>query len=57
MTAQSHRRMLMSTATQSLPYTIAFDLDGTLAATGPDILRSLNAALTEGGLDPRQRSE
>lgn len=52
MTAQSHRRMLMSTATQSLPYTIAFDLDGTLAATGPDILRSLNAALTEGGLDP-----
>ena len=34
------------------PYTVAFDLDGTLAATGPDILRALNAALSEGGLEP-----
>jgi phosphoglycolate phosphatase len=32
--------------------TIAFDLDGTLAATGPDILRALNASLGEAGIDP-----
>jgi phosphoglycolate phosphatase len=32
--------------------TIAFDLDGTLAATGPDILSALNASLGEAGLDP-----
>lgn len=32
--------------------TVVFDLDGTLAATGPDILRALNASLGEAGIEP-----
>jgi phosphoglycolate phosphatase len=37
--------------------TVVFDLDGTLAATGPDIMRALNASLNEAGVDamPRER--
>ena len=31
--------------------TLAFDLDGTLAQTGPDILRAFNRALAEEGID------
>ncbi len=31
---------------------IAFDLDGTLVDTAPDLVRALNAAITPAGLDP-----
>ena len=31
---------------------IAFDLDGTLVDTAPDLVRALNAAVTPAGLDP-----
>jgi phosphoglycolate phosphatase len=47
----------MSLTQPASAFTIAFDLGGTLAATGPDILNALNASLAEAGLDnaPRER--
>ena len=42
----------MPMSLDTAPCTVAFDLDGTLAATGPDILRALNLALDEAGLEP-----
>jgi phosphoglycolate phosphatase len=41
----------MPMSLDTAPCTVAFDLDGTLAATGPDILRALNLALCEAGLE------
>ncbi|MFK7901716.1 MAG: HAD-IA family hydrolase [Nitratireductor sp.] len=38
-------------------YTIIFDLDGTLAHTGPDLLESLNHSIAPLGLEPLQISQ